>query len=198
MDRDELVAYLEEYLGVEGCPDASLNGLQVEGKSQVTRLATAVSCSVRFFQEAARWGAEALLVHHGLLWQGQVEPICGSVRRRLATLLAHDLNLLAYHLPLDRHPEVGNAAVLATKLGLEGLEPFGTFHGLTVGWAGVFGRPQPLDELARRLQLLTGQEPLVFPAQGQWVSSVGIVTGSGSGALNEAVETGLDLSLIHI
>lgn len=196
MDRDELLSYLEEYLGVEGCPDASLNGLQVEGRSRIAKVATAVSCSARFFTDAARWGADAVLVHHGLLWRGQVAPVVGSLRKRLAILLHSDINLLAYHLPLDRHPEVGNAAVLARKLGLEGLEPFGEFEGISVGWAGVFARPQSLEELVRRLALLTGQEPLVFPGRGEKVGSVGIVTGSGAGAFTEAVATGLDALLI--
>lgn len=196
MDRDELVAYLDEFLAVEDVPDESLNGLQVEGRAKISRVATAVSCSARFFTDAARWGADAVLVHHGLLWRGQVERVRGSLRQRLAVLLSEELNLLAYHLPLDRHPEVGNAAVLARQLGLEGLEPFGVFHGLAIGWAGVFSRPQTLEELARRLELLTGQEPLVFPGHGERVSSVGIVTGSGAGAFAEAVETGLDALVV--
>ncbi|MGC8917374.1 MAG: Nif3-like dinuclear metal center hexameric protein [Thermoanaerobaculum sp.] len=196
MDRDELLAYLDEFLGVEDCPDESLNGLQVEGKNRVSRVATAVSTSARFFADAAGWGADAVLVHHGLFWRGQVEPVRGSLRQRLGILLAEDLNLFAYHLPLDRHPQVGNAAVLARKLGLEGLEPFGTFHGLTVGFAGVFPRPLSLEELARHLELLTGQETLIFPGRGERVTSVGIVTGSGAGAFAEAVETGLDALVI--
>lgn len=196
MDRDELLAYLEEFLGVEDCPDESLNGLQVEGKSHIAKVATAVSCSARFFADAARWGADAVLVHHGLLWRGQVERITGSLRQRLAILLEEEINLLAYHLPLDRHLEVGNAAVLGRKLGLEGLEPFGQFQGICIGWAGVFPRPQSVEELVRRLELLTKQEPLVFPGHGERVTSVGIVTGSGAGAFAEAVETGLDALVI--
>lgn len=196
MDRDELVAYLDEFLGCEACPDASLNGLQVEGRKEISRVACGVSASLRLFRQAAAWQADAVLVHHGLLWKGQVEVLRGSLRQRLAVLLAEELNLLAYHLPLDRHPEVGNAAVLARQLGLEGLEPFGHFDGLSVGWAGVFSRPQPLDELARQLKLLTGQQPLLFSGPGQWVSSVGIVTGSGAGAFGEAVETGLDALVV--
>lgn len=196
MDRDELLAYLDEFLGCESCPDVSLNGLQVEGRREIQRLACGVSASARLFQEAAHWEADAVLVHHGLFWKGQVEPVRGSLRQRLSLLLAEEINLLAYHLPLDRHPEVGNAAVFAKRLGLEGLEPFGHFDGLAVGWAGVFPRPQSLEELVRRVQLATGQEPMVFPGPAARVTSVGIVTGSGASAFAEAVETGLDAFLV--
>lgn len=192
MDRDELVAFLDDYLACEECRDSAINGLQVEGRREIRRLACGVSASLRLFQEATSWKADGVLVHHGLLWQGPVQPVIGALGQRLRLLLQEGLNLLAYHLPLDRHPEVGNAAVFARELGLERLEPFGYFDGVAIGWAGVFPRPQSLEGLSQLAETVTGQKPLAFSGGGQPIFSVGIVTGSGANAFAEAVETGLD------
>ena len=112
------------------------------------RVATGVSASAELFAQAASWGADAVLVHHGLLWRGE-EParVVGSLRGRLQLLFENDLNLIAYHLPLDRHPAHGNAAILARELGLEQLEPFGSFGGVALGFAGVFPTPIADEEL---------------------------------------------------
>lgn len=192
MDRDELVSFLDDYLASEECRDVALNGLQVEGRREIRRLACGVSASLRLFQEAASWRADGVLVHHGLLWQGPVQPVRGGFGQRLRFLLQEGMNLLAYHLPLDRHPEVGNAAVFARKLGLEQLEPFGYFDGVAIGWAGVFTRPQTLERLSQLAETATAQPPLVFPGSDKPILSVGIVTGSGANAFVEAMETGLD------
>lgn len=192
MDRDQLVSFLDDYLACEECRDVALNGLQVEGRREIRRLACGVSASLRLFKEAIAWRADAVLVHHGLLWQGPVQAVKGSFGQRLRLLLQEDLSLLAYHLPLDRHPEVGNAAVFARKLGLEQLEPFGYFDGVAIGWAGVFSRPQTQEGLSQLTETVTGQKPLTFPGGKQPILSVGIVTGSGANAFDEAVETGLD------
>ncbi|NWF99388.1 MAG: Nif3-like dinuclear metal center hexameric protein [Thermoanaerobaculaceae bacterium] len=193
MDRDQLVAYLDDLLEAEEIHDVGINGLQVEGRATVERLATAVSASSKLFEEAAQWGADAVLVHHGLLWRGE-DPcrLVGSLRKRIRVLLEHDLSLLAYHLPLDRHPEYGNAAVLARQLGLEQLEPFGTFGGVTLGFAGLFPSPIPAEEFFHRVGEVCGQQPLVFPGDADPVASVGIVTGGAPTAYDEAVAAGLD------
>lgn len=139
------------------------------------------------------WGADAVLVHHGLLWRGG-EPLrlVGTHRDRVALLLEHNLNLLAYHLPLDRHPDHGNAAVMARMLGLEQLEPFGEFDGLALGYAGVFPSPVDTEELCGRVRLVCDREPLLLPGGPDRIASVGIVTGGGATAFDEAVAVGLD------
>jgi len=193
MDRDQLVAYLDDLLEVETLEDVAVNGLQVAGNQEVERLATAVSVSAELFTQAADWGAHAVLVHHGLLWRGDdPQRVTGSFRQRLRLLFENDLNLIAYHLPLDRHPAHGNAAVLARELGLEQLEPFGSFGGVLIGTAGVFPEPVPAEELFVRVRKACGQESQIFPGGPERVASVGIVTGGAPTAFDEAVAAGLD------
>jgi dinuclear metal center YbgI/SA1388 family protein len=193
MDRDHLVAYLDDLLEVDTLQDVGVNGLQVAGRQEVERLATAVSASAELFSQAADWEADAVLVHHGLLWREDDPPrVTGSFRQRLRLLLEHDLNLIAYHLPLDRHPAHGNAAVLARELGLEQLEPFGSFGGVALGVAGVFPDPLPAEDLFVLLRQVCGQEPQIFPGGPERVASVGIVTGGAPTAFEEAVASGLD------
>ena len=193
MDRDQLVAYLDDHLDADALPDVSLNGLQVAGCSEVARVATAVSASAQLFAEAAAWGADLVLVHHGLLWRSsEPQRLAGSYRERLKILLEEDINLVAYHLPLDRHPDHGNAGVMARELGLEQLEPFGAFDGITLGFAGVFPVPVPTEELFQMVRAVVGQEPQIFPGGPERVASVGIVTGGAPAAFDEAVAAGLD------
>ncbi len=192
MDRDQLVAYLDDLLEVDEVSDIALNGLQVGGRPEIERIATAVSASAQLFTQAAEWGADAVLVHHGLLWRGEVLRLTGSFRERVRLLLENDLNLVAYHLPLDRHPAHGNAAVLARELGLDGLEPFGMFEGVSLGVAGVFPTPIPDDDLFARVRTACGQQPQVFLGGPDVVASVGIVTGGAPAGFEEAVSAGLD------
>ena len=193
MDRDQLVAYLDDLLESESLQDVSVNGLQVGGRREVERIATGVSASAELFAQAAAWGADAVLVHHGLLWRGEEPPrVVGSFRGRLQLLFENDLNLIAYHLPLDRHPAHGNAAILARELGLEQLEPFGSFGGLTLGFAGVFPTPIPDEELFGRVRAACGQQPQVFLGGPDVIASVGIVTGGAPAGFDEAVASGLD------
>ncbi len=193
MDRDHLVAYIDELLDADAIQDIAVNGLQVAGRAEVERVATAVSASAQLFGEAADWGADAVLVHHGLLWRGsEPQRLVGSFRDRVRRLLEQDISLIAYHLPLDRHVDHGNAAVLARELGMEQLEAFGEFDGVMLGWAGVLPTPLPVEELRRELQRVCGQEPLVFPGGPELVASVGIVTGGAPAAFDEAVAAGLD------
>ena len=193
MDRDQLVAYIDDLLEADALQDVGVNGLQVSGRAEVERLATGVSACVELFNQAAEWGADAVLVHHGLLWRGdEPQRIAGALRQRLRLLFENDLNLLAYHLPLDRHPAHGNAAVLAREIGLEGLEPFGSFGGVPLGFAGVFPAPVPDEELFRRVRAACGQQPQVFLGGPEMVASVGIVTGGAPTGFEEAVAAGLD------
>jgi len=193
MDRDLLVAYVDELLDADAIQDVAVNGLQVAGRVEVERLATAVSVSSQLFREAAAWGADAVLVHHGLLWRsGEPLRLVGSYRERVRLLLEHEMSLLAYHLPLDRHVDHGNAAVMARELGLEQLEAFGELDGVQLGWAGVFPTPLPIDSLRQAVERLCGQEPLLLAGGPELVASVGIVTGGAPTAFDEAVSAGLD------
>ena len=132
----DLVSWLDETLNADSFSDYGPNGLQVVGADEVTHLATAVSVSLEVIERAIVDGAQALLVHHGLFWQGD-DPVIGTLeRRRLQTLFAGDLSLIAYHLPLDAHPTFGNNACLAELLGLHDRAPFGR-RGLVEEHQGV-------------------------------------------------------------
>jgi len=193
MDRDHLVAYLDDLLDADAVADVGLNGLQVAGRTEIERLATGVSVSAQLLAEAAAWGADAVLVHHGLFWRGgEPQRLVGSFRERVRALLENDMSLVAYHLPLDRHVDHGNAAVMARELGLEQLEAFGNLDGVVLGWAGVLPTPVPLAELARLVRHACEQEPLLFRGGPELVASVGIVTGGAPAAFDEAVAAGLD------
>ncbi|MCU0233131.1 MAG: Nif3-like dinuclear metal center hexameric protein [Thermoanaerobaculales bacterium] len=193
MDLHRLVAELDELLDAERGSDYCPNGLQVEGRSEVRRLVTGVSASRELFELAAARGADAVLVHHGILWNTAEPPrITGSYRERLRILLEHGLSLIAYHLPLDRHPELGNAAQLARRLGLEELEPFGEHAGAPTGVCGVFPEPVEAEEFFAAIAEACERQPLVFPGGGEMVASVGIVTGGAQREFHRAVADGLD------
>jgi putative NIF3 family GTP cyclohydrolase 1 type 2 len=116
-DRDSLLAACNVLLTPERFTDYGPNGLQVEGKAQIRKLVSGVTASRALIEAAIAAKADAIFVHHGLFWRGQSGTVTGWMKQRLALLLAHDINLLAYHLPLDAHPELGNNAQLGLKLG---------------------------------------------------------------------------------
>ncbi|MGB9723015.1 MAG: Nif3-like dinuclear metal center hexameric protein [Chloroflexia bacterium] len=194
MDRDELVRYLDGYLKVGEIDDDSRNGLQVEGRPEVRHVALAVDACLAAFQQAARVGADLLIVHHGLFWQ-TYHPLAGAFLRRIRALLEGGVSLYAAHLPLDAHPEVGNNVCLARLLGLEVVAPFGTYHGVTIGLEARPAGPLTAQELARQLQERLGV-PVTLQAYGPpLVRRVGIVSGGGAEMIRQAAEQGLDLFL---
>jgi dinuclear metal center YbgI/SA1388 family protein len=193
MDLMRIVAELDDLLEAEVGADYCPNGLQVEGKAEVERIVTAVSASRQLFEQAIERQADLVLVHHGILWNSSGPPrLIGSFRERVRLLLAHEISLVAYHLPLDRHPELGNAAQLGKRLGLEELEPFGEYRGAATGVCGVFPEPVTLTELNEMVAGACRQEPQLFPGCGNQITSVGIVTGGGAREYHRAVEAELD------
>ncbi len=191
MERAHLESYLNEFLKVSEWKDHCPNGLQVEGREEVQRIVTGVSASAELFEKAISLGADTVLVHHGLLWGGALQPIRGVLRERLRLLLAGGLNLFAYHLPLDAHPEVGNNARIARALGLEEIRPFGLYEGQRIGVMGLTSG-LPAERFFARVEEITGRKPLVFAYGPQRIRQVGIVSGGAAAQLKEAVEIGLD------
>ena len=184
IDRDELVAYLNDYLEVSEIRDFCPNGLQVEGKAEIGRIVTGVSACLELFERAA--DADAILVHHGLFWEGDPRSLTGVAYQRVASLIRRGMNLLAYHLPLDRHYEVGNNAVAASALGLAEVKPFGEIDGLTIGAKGKLPDPIGVDEILIRCRAIFEQEPLVFAHGPSEIHSVGIVSGAASRSFHQA------------
>jgi dinuclear metal center YbgI/SA1388 family protein len=192
-DRDEILSYCDDLLDSGSFDDYAPNGLQVPGRSEVTKVATGVSANLETLERAIEGGAELVLTHHGLLWGDELSPLSVPMAARLRALLCSDVSLAAYHLPLDAHPEIGNNALLRDALDLNADErPFGRAKGSAVGLIGRATEPIALDELRRRLSEAVGREPLVFDAGPDRISTVGIVTGSGGFALAEAGPLGLD------
>lgn len=188
---DEIARFLDGYLGVEGARDYphALNGLQVEGPATVGRVAVAVDASEAVIAKAGRW-ADLLFVHHGLFWGG-LQPLTGPLYRRVRSLIGSGTALYSCHLPLDRHPEVGNAALVARGCGARDLEPFGDYRGSPVGWRGEVATVS-LAGLRESLAHHLGGTVRVVPGGPEQVTKVGIVTGAGGSTLPEARAAGLD------
>lgn len=195
IERDELVRYLDRYLEAGKGGDYGPNGLQVEGRPEIHKLATGVSACEELFERAAAEGADAVLVHHGIFWRGLPSTLVGMRYRRVAALVRSGLSLIAYHLPLDRHPEVGNNALAARAFGLVDLQPFAEAEGMPVGFSGRFPEPLPAAELVARCRAIFEREPLVLGAGPDPVRTLGIVSGGAQSELWAAVEAGLDAYL---
>jgi dinuclear metal center YbgI/SA1388 family protein len=194
MKNSELDGYLKQLLSVENIPDDSLNGLQVEGREDIKKVAFAVSACDEAFLKAAEAGADALIVHHGLFWKNKgVEPIKGVLLNRIKTLITNGLSLFAYHLPLDAHPQLGNNAKAAQDLGLGNTEPFCEYHGVLIGYAGSFLEALPLQDAVSKLESYYNHPALVLPYGKKDITTVGIVSGGAPFEVRQASEKGIDL-----
>jgi dinuclear metal center YbgI/SA1388 family protein len=194
--RDEIVAFADGLLQAESYPDALPVGLQVTGADEVTRIATGVSASLELFRRAADAGAQMLIVHHGLFWKGESRRVGRRERQRLKTLFDADLSLVAYHLALDAHPDVGNNALLCRLLGLDDLEEFGALNGgRSIGFIGRADPPVALDELLERVRREVTPEPLVFADGPARIARVAIISGAAAGEIEAAADAGADCFL---
>ena len=189
--RDEIVAFLDEELDVRSVEDESMNGLQVQGRGEVEKVALATDAALKVYRRAADLGCGMVVAHHGILWS-RLTPITGVLHDHVRFLLEGRINLYAAHLPLDLHPRLGNNAELARIAGVREPLPFGTYHGKDIGFMGGLEQDLPLDDLAGRLASELGARPVVLPFGPGKVGSVGIVSGGGAFGLNEAIEKRLD------
>ena len=187
----DLIAYLDQYLDSRG-RDYGPNGLQVEGKAGIRKIVTGVSACQELFVRAREAEADAVLVHHGIFWEGMPRTLTGFQYRRVAELIRGEMSLIAYHLPLDRHAGVGNNAVAGREFGLTDLEPFGFHDGLPVGFKGRFPKAIPAAELVDRCRRIYAQEPLAFLGGPDAVSTLGIISGGAQRDLYTAIDEGLD------
>lgn len=191
--RTELTASLDALLQPAQFKDYGPNGLQVEGRVEVRKLVSGVTASRALIEAAVAEGADAILVHHGLFWRGQDGRVTGWMKQRLALLLAHDINLLAYHLPLDAHPELGNNAQLARHLGVA-LYPDGRgrFGDQSLGFMGELGCDSAralADHVADRL----GRAVTLVAEPDRPVRQVALCTGGAQGYFEAAIAAGADV-----
>ena len=189
MERSVLDAYLAEYLRVQDFRDYCPNGLQVEGRTEVTRIVTGVTASAALIEAAVAARADAVIVHHGYFWRGEDGRITGMRRRRIGLLIAHDLNLFAYHLPLDVHPEIGNNATLARQLGLEVERRFGEQD---IAVLGSIGAGATVGSLAQTITQKLGRAPLLIGDAAKPLRRVAWCTGGAQGLFEQAIAQGAD------
>ncbi len=194
VERNLLLQEIEQFLNVNAISDYCPNGLQVEGKAQIKRIVSGVTASQALIDAAIELQADAILVHHGYFWKGEDQRIVGMKQRRIKALLTHDINLLAYHLPLDVHPEVGNNVQLAQRLGLTVTGPLEPGNPRSVGLIGTLNAPLSASDFAARIESVLGRAPLVFD-QHKPIQSVAWCTGGAQGYIEQAIAAGVDAYL---
>ena len=187
--RIAIESHLSALLAVDRFKDYGPNGLQVEGRSEVLHLVSGVTASLALIEAAVADRADAILVHHGLFWRGQSGCITGWMRQRLAPLLAHGINLFAYHLPLDAHAELGNNAQLGLRLGLAADAFFGDQD---LGCVGAAGGAADASALARRVHGVLGRAPVLLPGDGRPLRRVAWCSGGAQGFFEGAIAAGAD------
>lgn len=190
--RTELLAYLDETLEPGRFQDYCPNGLQVAGKQEISTVISGVTASEAFLQAAIEADADAVLVHHGYFWRGENQRVTGMKQRRLKLLLENDINLIAYHLPLDAHPLLGNNAQLAKILGLEVDGRMSGTGEPAIGVCGCLPAPQSLSAFAGHIELKLNRKPLVVKGHERPINTVGWCTGAAQGFLQQAADLGLD------
>lgn len=191
--RDELVRYLGDLLLAPcGCEDSSNNGLQVEGKPEVRVVCFGVDACQQLFDAATARGADFIFVHHGLSWRDNLRYLTGITGRRVGTLFQHGVSLYAAHLPLDQHPEVGNNAVIAQRLGLVNAVAGFEYGGEPIGYVGDLPEAMSAAELTARVNGILNTDSQVTACGPDTIHRVGVVSGGGADALAGCRAAGVD------
>jgi dinuclear metal center YbgI/SA1388 family protein len=191
MELAALEKYCNRLLAVDAFQDWCPNGVQVEaGSGRIRRVVSAVTASLAAIEGALEMEADLLLVHHGYFWKGEAAPLTGVKGRRIAALYRHGISLLAYHLPLDAHPELGNNRQLGLRLGWEQGAPAEGSEGLL--WQVELSVPEGPAQIAERLQRVLGRVPLHLPGGGDRVARIGWCSGAAQENIEQAAELGLD------
>lgn len=192
MKRNQLENFLKTFLKVENFTDYCPNGLQVEGKSNIKKIVTAVSASIELFSKAIEQKADAIIVHHGIIWNYDRPVYKGSYRERVRLLLENDINLYAFHLPLDAHPTIGNNAQLAKLLGLKSCHPFGDHKGQIIGIKGTIPKTSK-EKFFKKVENTVKRDLLIFPYGPDNILQVGIVSGGAQKEFSQAISENLDV-----
>ena len=182
----KITNYLNDYLKINEINDSSVNGLQVSGKENINKIAFAVDACSETFSAAKDAGADMIIVHHGLIWNG-ITSVTGITYRRLKFLIENEISLYAAHLPLDLHPEVGNNIEFLKLFNAENIEEFGNYHGIFIGFMGEFAE-RSINDFAGEIQKKLNTNCAVLPFGKEKVKKVGVVSGAAARIVNEAVE----------
>lgn len=191
VDLTELVEYCDRLLEVGGFQDYCPNGLQVEGRAHIGRIVSGVTASQALIAAALERRADLILVHHGFFWKGEDPCITGMKQRRVSALLANGISLLAYHLPLDAHPRLGNNAQLARLLGLVEEGRFGDGRGPELACYGSLPEALSSVQLSERIERVLGRKPQCISGRDGPLRRVGWCTGAAQGYLEAAARRGL-------
>jgi len=194
ISRDILTSYLSNYLKVSEFNDIAPNGLQVSGKSEINKIVTGVSACVELFEHALEIDADAIIVHHGIIWDFNRPLYTGGYRERVRILLESNLNLYAFHLPLDAHTEIGNNVQIGKALRIQNMQPFGDYKGQYIGMRGEI-QSTPAATFFKKVEQVIDRELLIFPFGPENIKHVGIISGGAQKEITQAVTAGLDLYL---
>jgi dinuclear metal center YbgI/SA1388 family protein len=194
INRNSFAKYLEQTLDITRFRDYCPNGLQVEGRPSIKKLITGVTASLALIEAAVEADADAILVHHGYFWRGEDARVIGPKHKRLKLLLTNDINLFAYHLPLDMHPEYGNNAQLARQLGLAADGRFGEGD---LGWLGFASNTgvSTVGALAKVIEDRLGRAPLLIGDPAQPLGRLAWCTGAAHGMFADAIAAGAGVYL---
>ncbi|WP_178861385.1 Nif3-like dinuclear metal center hexameric protein [Thiomicrorhabdus cannonii] len=188
MLRQDLIAYLHDFLQVGDYKDYAPNGLQVEGKAEIKRIVTGVTACQALIDAAVARNADAIMVHHGYFWKSEPVEIVGFKQKRIKSLLVHDINLLAYHLPLDGHPELGNNAMLGKLWGLEDMTPQPGLLRL-----GKLPEAQPIETFLATVSASLNRPALHLPGGPEKVQTIAWCSGGAQGYIDQAIAWGADV-----
>jgi len=191
---EEIVAHLNAELRIDEIPDypGAHNGLQMQGRGRVQRVAAAVDASLPVVRRAAEAGADLLIVHHGMFWSG-ARPVTGATYEKYKTAMEAGLGIYSCHIPLDVHPVLGNNACLVGGLGLRDPEPFFEWKGIELGLRGTFDGS--LDDLTERAGLILGERPHVCAGGSALAGLVGVISGGAGSEVEAAAACGIDTFL---
>ncbi|WP_028862965.1 Nif3-like dinuclear metal center hexameric protein [Psychromonas aquimarina] len=192
MKNKKLANKLDQFLEIHQFKDYCPNGLQVEGVEQVQKIITGVTACQALIDIAVEQQADAVLVHHGFFWKGEDQAIVGMKYNRIKTLIENGINLYAYHLPLDVHPELGNNAQLAKLLGITDRRPLEPWDKRSVGRVGKFEQALSAQQLSERIESALSRKPLHINGGKKEIKSVAWCTGGGQDYINIAAEQGID------
>ncbi len=190
MELKALVDYTRQLLQVERYADYCPNGVQLEGRANINKIVSGVTASMALLESAKNAGADAILVHHGYFWKNEDAAIVGLKRNRIKFLLENNISLLAYHLPLDAHPQLGNNAQLAQKLGLE-VKSWQGNQGL-VG-LGILPSAPSLKDFSKHIENQLQRKPLVIGDMNKSIKNVAWCTGGAQGYMQDAIDLGVDV-----
>jgi len=179
--REVLKQYTQTYLNADAFEDYCPNGLQIEGKEEINKIISGVSANLALIERAIDEKADAIFVHHGLFWKNDPQTISGAKRRKIALLLKNNINLFAYHLPLDAHPEVGNNAQLGQLLGINNMIPVAN----SLLWTGEL--ESSVSEFGVKIENALQRAPLIIGDKSSNIKRIAWCTGAAQGFIDQVV-----------